>query len=248
MIIPIKFHKMHLPEYLVLATKASAVLSQFDEVDLQLIKPKESINSSLTKLEDSMKTVKSSFRTQELSDLDLKRDDSWKCFYYFLISQSYSADLAIRKYAIKLVDIVRTPEMRIYKMGYQEQTACMINFFNKVDSSTELTEAIEKTGSKTLYEKLKSDEGIFEQKSLEKDKEEAEKPNAEGLKAAKEVRNAIEALDRFLSVMKDLSGKEEYDNIAAQINETVADINRQIAARVTRLKNAKEEEEGTLQE
>lgn len=58
-------------------------------------------------------------------------------------------------------------------------------------------------------------------------------------KAAKEVRKAIKTLDRFLSVMKDLSGKEEYDNIAAQINETVADINRQIAARVTRLKNTK---------
>ncbi|WP_282015524.1 DUF6261 family protein [Marinifilum flexuosum] len=239
---------MHLTEYLVLATKASAVLAQFDEVDLQLIKPKENVKQSLTILENSMKTVKSSFRTQELSDLDLNRDDSWKCLYYFLISQSYSSDPEIRKYAIKLLDHIRTPEMRIYKMGYQEQTACMINFFNKVDSSAELTEAIEKTGSKTLYEKLKSDEGIFEQKSLEKDKEESEKPNAEGAKAAKEVRKAIEALDRFLSVMKDLSGKEEYDNIAAQINETAMDINTQVTARLTRLKNAKEEEETTLHE
>ena len=133
-------------------------------------------------------------------------------------------------------------------MGYQDQTACMINFFNKVDSNTELTEAIDKTGTTLQYAQLKADEKAFEQKSLEKDTEEAEKPNAEGAKAAKEVRKSIEALNRFLLVMKDLSGKEEYNQIAAQINETAIDINTQITARLTRLKNSKEEEETSLQD
>jgi len=187
-----------------------------------------------------MKTIRTNFRTQELASLDLNRDDSWKCFYYLLISQSYNLDSEIREEAIKLVNIVRSPEMRIYKMGYQDQTACMITFFNRVDSSTELTTAIGKVGATAHYAQVKTTEESFETKSFEKDQEEAEKQNAEGVKAAKAVRKAIEALNRFLMVMKDLSGKEEYDQIAAQINETVADINAAIAARETRRENEKE--------
>ncbi|WP_321515211.1 DUF6261 family protein [Marinifilum fragile] len=244
----IKFHKMHLAEYLLLGSKASNILGKYDETELQLVKPKTKITAALNKLEDNLKISPSSMRTSELAAKDLRRDNGWKCFMYLVISQSYNEDATIRTHAEKLVTVVRSPEMRIYDMGYQDQTVSMINFFNKVDSNEELKAAITGIGADNHYAFLKTSQQDFIAKEEEKNKEEAEKPNAEGAKAAKEVRKAIESLDQFLSVMKDMTEKVEYENIAAEINEVIKDINSRIAARETRRENAKEEETTTLQE
>jgi len=243
MIDKLKFRLMHLADYLLLITKTHKILSNYDGTELQLDSPKAKVLQASTLLQESMKVERATFRTQELANLDLNRDDSWKCFYYFIISQSFNLDLTIRSHANKLLTIIRTPEMRIYKMGYQDQSACMINFFNRVDSNAELTDAIKKTAARILYNQVKSTQQAFQAKDAEKDKEESEKTNAEGNKAAKEVRAALEGLNRFLMVMKDINGNEEYDKIAALINETVQDINAKVSARATRRENAKEEEE-----
>lgn len=242
----IKFHKMHLADYLLLGSKTSNILGKYDETELQLIKPKTKVNVTVNNLEDNMKISQSSMRTSELAAKDHKRDDGWKCFMYLVISQSYKEDDEIRTNAEKLLSIVRSPEMRIYDMGYQDQTANMINFFNKIDSSEELKAAITAIGADNHYAFLKTSQQDFIDKEEEKIKEEAEKPNAEGVKAAKEVRKAIEALDRFLMVMKDMTDKTEYDDITAEINEVIKDINSRIAARITRQENSKEEEEASL--
>ncbi|RUT78082.1 DUF6261 family protein [Ancylomarina longa] len=245
MINKIKFYLMHLAEYLLLSTKVSSILNKYDETELQLTVAKTKVQQSSDYLQNNMKLVKANLRTEEMLNLDANRDNAWKSFNYFVLSQAYCLNAEKREYANKLLTLIRTPEMRIYKMGYQDETASLINFFNRIDSNPEFAEAIEKISAQQRYTQLKTAQKAFTDKEAERVDEEADKPNAKGKEAARQVRESIESLNRFLAVMKDMTGKEEYDKIAAEVNEVVVEINSRVNSRTTRHRNAKEEEEVT---
>ena len=242
MIDKIRFYRMYLQDYLLLGTKILDILGNEDEVALQLGVPVAKIREALNKLREGLKILKANLRTEELARLDNRRDDAWMCFYHLVLSQVRCMDDEVREYAHKLEVLIRMPEMRIHKMGYQKQTASMINFFNRVDSSSELTEALVKMSGEQRYSEIKITQNAFVTKESERLDQEADKPSKDGLESAKELRKSIEYLGQFLSVMSEQSGKEDYAKIAAKINEVVSEINTRVSAKLTRLKSAKEED------
>ncbi len=242
MIDKIKFYRMLLQDYLLLGTKILEILDNEDEAGLQLGVPVAKIREALDKLRDGLKVVQASLRTEELAQLDNSRDDAWMCFYHLVLSQVRCADEKVREYAHKLEVLISMPEVRIHKMGYQKQTASMINFFNRIDSNAELTEALEKISGQQSYSELKLAQDAFTVKEAERLNQEADKQSKNGGESAKNLRKSIEDLGNFLSVMYQLSGKEDYTKIADKINEVVSDINTRVSARLTRRKSEKEEE------
>ena len=131
--------------------------------------------------------------------------------------------------------------MRIYSQGYKEQTATMINFFNRIDSKPELSKAIEDIGANAVYLELKTAQSTFESKEAEKVTQAATKPKSESEEAVKELRTAFNEMNQFLNIMSQMSGKAEYAEIASKINQLIDDINTNVKARSTRRENAKEE-------
>lgn len=248
MIDKIRFYQMYLADYLVLGTKILEILRSVKNQDLQLTIPIAKLVAALEKLKNGLRVVKANLRTEELAQLDHLRDDAWMCLYHLVLSQVRCADAEVREQAYKLEVLIRKPEMRIHKMGYQKQTACMINFFERVDSDSELSEALTKMSGEQRYSELKMAQDAFIAKENEKTSQEAEKPDRNGAEAAKNLRKAIEYLGQFLSVMSEQSGNEEYASIADVINEVVSSMNASVLAKATRLKNAREEDEINLVE
>jgi len=247
MIKKIKFYLMVLNDYLFLGTETSKILDKYDETELQLPLVKTKINAALNRLKNSMKLLRGSLITEELATLDTDRDNAWKCFYHCVISQSYRLNPSIRESAHMLAAIIKLPEMRVRYQGYKEQTATMINFFNRIDSDPELVTAIEAVGATTFYNELKTAETAFENKLREKVAEGATKPRSDSEEAVKDIRKAFDDLSQFLNIMSQLSGKAEYTRIADEVNEIVDQINTEVQARSTRRENAKEEVEQAVE-
>ena len=241
MIKRIKFYLMVLSDYLFLGTETSKILDTYDETELQLPLIKTKLKAALKKLEDSMKLLRGSQITEELAILDADRDNAWMCFYHLVISQSLRLNPEIRKMAHFIEAIIKLPEMRIHHQGYKQQTATMINFFNRIDSNPELIKAIEDIGANAVYLELKTAQSTFEAKDAEKISTSASKPKSESEEAVKELRNAFNDISQFLNIMSQMSGKAEYAEIAAKINQQVDEINTKVKARSTRRENAKEE-------
>ena len=241
MIKKVKFYLMVLADYLLLVSKTSVILGEYNEEDLQLGLVKNKVNKALKKLEDSMKLRRGSPITEELAVLDADRDQACMCFYHYIIGQSNRLNPAIRQRAHILLSLVKLPEMRIYQQGYKEQTATMINFFNRVDSNPELVAALEAIGATAIYVELKTAQTVFAAKEADKVNQSAAKPKSESAEAVKDLRKAFDDLNQFLNIMSQLSGKAEYEEISAKINELVDEINTNIKARSTRRENSKDE-------
>lgn len=242
MINKIKFFRMHLDDYLLLGTKILDILDKEDELALQLGVPVAKIRETLAKLKEGRKIVAANLRTEELAYLDTRRDDAWVCFYHLILSQVRCLDDSVREYAHKLEVLITMPEMRIHKLGYQKQSASMINFFNRIDSNPELVEALEKISGQQRYTELKSAQEAFTAKESERVDQEALKPHRNGVEAAKDLRKAIENLSQFLTVMLQITGKDAYAKIIDKINEVVSEINARVLAQATRRQSAKEEQ------
>lgn len=241
MIKRIKFYLMVLSDYLFLGTEVSKIVDTYDETELQLSLIKTKLKAALTKLENSMKLLRGSKFTEELAVLDSDRDNAWMCFYHLVLSQGLRLNPIIRKSAHTIESIIKLPEMRIYSQGYKEQTATMINFFNRIDSNSELSKAIEDIGGDTVYLELKTAQSSFESKEAEKLAQAASKPKSESEEAVKELRAAFDEMNQFLNIMSQMSGKAEYAEIASKINELIDGINTNVKARSTRRENTKEE-------
>jgi len=248
MIKKIKFYLMVLTDYLLLVSKTSAILGDYNEEDLQLGLVKNKIKNALKRLENSMKLLQGSPITQELAVLDANRDQAWMCFYHYIIGQSNRLNPAIRERANSLLSLVKLPEMRIYQQGYKEQTATMINFFNRVDSNPELVAAVEAIGATAIYLELKTAQSVFAAKQAEKVNKGAARPKSESEEAIKDLRKAFDELNQFLNIMSQLSGKAEYEEIASKINELADEINTNVKARNTRRENSKEEVDQTVED
>ena len=188
-----------------------------------------------------MKLLRGSKFTEELAVLDSDRDNAWMCFYHLVLSQGLRLNPIIRKSAHLIEGIIKLPEMRIYSQGYKEQTTTMINFFNRIDSNSELSKAIEDIGGDTVYLELKTAQSSFESKEAEKLAQAASKPKSESEEAVKELRAAFDEMNQFLNIMSQMSGKAEYAEIASKINELIDGINTNVKARSTRRENTKEE-------
>lgn len=241
MIKRIKFYLMVLSDHLFLGTETSKVLNTYNEEDLQLSLVKTKLNTALKKLKDSMKIVHASQITEELASLDSDRDDAWMCFYQLVSSQALRLKPEVRKNAHIIEAITKLPEMRIHHQGYKEQTATMINFFNRVETRQELRDAIENIDAQDVYDELKDAQAAFEAKEAEKVTMAAAKPKSESESAVKDLRKAFDEMSQFLNIMSQMSGKAEYNEIASKINQLIDEVNTNVKARSTRRENAKEE-------
>ncbi len=241
MIKRIRFYLMVLSDYLFLGTEASKIIDTYNEEELQLSLIKTKLSAALSKLEDSMKLLRGSQITEELSALDAERDDAWMCFYHLVESQSLRLNPSIRESAHIIDAVIKLPEMRIYNQGYKEQTTTMINFFNRVDTKPELSQAIKAIEALFVYNELKAAQAAFEAKETEKVTQAAAKPKSESEAAVKELRKAFSETNQFLNIMSQISGKVEYTEIASKINQLIDGVNTNVKARSTRRETAKEE-------
>jgi len=241
MIKRIKFYLMILSDHLFLGTETSKILDTYDETELQLPLIKTKLKAALTKLEDSMKQLRGSKYTEELAVLDSDRDNAWMCFHHLVSSQAFRLNPEIHKNAHIIESIIKLPEMRIYNQGYKEQTATMINFFNRVETRQELRDAIENIEAQDVYDELKAAQAAFEAKEAEKVAMAAAKPKSESEAAVKDLRKAFDEMSQFLNIMSQMSGKAEYNEIASKINQLIDEVNTNVKARSTRRENAKEE-------
>ena len=242
-----KFYLLILSDYQFLAAVVLDILNKYDDPELQLALIKAKIKAAHDRLQGSANLVKSNSITEELAKLDTDRDDAWMAFYHHIISCARRLNPESREYANKLLKVASVPEMQIHQLGYQKQTINTNNFFKNIDSNAEYIEALEKIAGNVLYGELKAAQSAFEAKEAERFSSDAAKGKSESTLAAKEVRNALEELEKLLFVMNQLSGKPEYAQIAAEINEVIDEVNAKALARVTRRENNKEEEEPTLE-
>lgn len=233
---------MLLRNYVLLGSKIIDILNKYDGEELKLTIPKNKIISAVQLLEDSLKIIQAGKYTQDLALADTARDDTWYCFYHAVISGTYSKNEELRKASELLLPLVKNPKMRIYNMGYQKESACLKNFFNKIDSKAEYTTALNTIGITELYQNIKKAQNAFEVIDMNKIDDESEKPKSESEEACKNIRAAIEDLDKFIEVANQLTPNGDYDKINAEINEVIAENNTLVITRTTRRKNAKEEE------
>lgn len=233
---------MLLNNYLLLGNKFIDVLNKYDEEELKFSIPKEKIISAVQLLEDSLKIIYTGKYTEDLATADSVRDDTWYCFYYAIVSATFSQNENILKAGELLLPLVKNPDMRIYKMGYQKESASLKIFFNKIDSNQEYTDAIASIGITELYQNIKKAQNAFEVVELNKIDDEADKVKSESNEACKNLRAAIDDLDKFIEVASQMTPNDNYNKISAEINEIIAENNALVSARTTRRKNAKEEE------
>jgi len=242
MITKIKFYLLVLADYMRLGQLTSEILNQYDDVELQLTLVKTKLKDAVEKLEGSLILLDTSVFTEELAKLDGDRDAAWMCFYHLVISQSNRLNGEISDKANLLLSLVKLPEMRMYKQGYKDQSVNLNNFFNRIDSDASLTAAIVVISASEQYAELKAAQLAFDTKEIERANKEAEIPKSQSEEARKEIRSSMEDLDKLLHVFSQLTGKNEYAQIAGEINEVVSGINTSAISRSTRRENSQEEE------
>lgn len=241
MIKSVKFYLLLLTEYLFLGKQIAAILAKFDEATLQLTMAKSKITNALNKLEQSMKTIKSSLLTDDVNSADTIRDNAWFALYHYIIACSYSDNNDIRTNAEKLLSVIKLPEMRIAHLGLKKQSAVLVNFFNRIDTIPEFVTALSTTNANEYYTTLKEKQTAFELVYSERNQKDSTKQKSESEEATRELRVAIDELNQFLNVMNSMNPNPDYDKISQEINVVIDSLNTTALSRTTRRQNKAEE-------
>ncbi|MGQ1888869.1 DUF6261 family protein [Thermophagus sp. OGC60D27] len=170
--------------------------------------------------------------TQEIQELDERRDRAFTGIYRFIDAFSYHFDAEKREAATRLYDAILLFGGGVARLNYQAETSTIAGIINKFRTDTDLVEAVAKIeGLAEWLNEMEEANKLFDEAYLKRVKEEAAKPEVRMADLRKEIIGVYRALLQHLEANAIVSGNDSYQQVAKEINEVIEKYNRVVETR-----------------
>ncbi len=167
-----------------------SIISRNDPKGLQVESKYDELASKVEELEGLFKKALANPISQELLDLDARRDDAINGIFYVATAYTYHYDSVLKKAADALLANIKLYGSGIARLNYQAETATINSLINDWDNKPELTNAIDTLGLKSWKAELASINSEFSSRYLDRTQDYGN-ATPETLKAKREETNTV---------------------------------------------------------
>ena len=204
------------------------IISRNSPAVLQIETKFNDLTAKSVELENLFKKILANPMSQELLQLDVRRDDCINGIYYTTLGASYSFSSANKEAAEALLANLKRYGSGIAKLNYQAETATITNIINDWENKPELTQAMATLGLDAWKDELKTINEEFSKKYLDRTQDYGN-TSPENLKMKREetntvyyaLRDRINALDLLVE-----TPPSQYIKVINQLNALIEQYNR----------------------
>lgn len=220
-------------EYLQFMKNTDSLLVANDPAVLNVVAQEAALKSSNAVLEGLFKIQLANEITDELVQLDERRDKAINGLYFVITGFTYHFDPAVAKAASLLNDNLKLYGLGISKQNYQSETATITSIVNDWENKPALTDAMNLLNIKDWKEELKAANELFDEKYLVRTQEYGA-ANPDTLKAKRAEANAIyfslrDFLNSFSIVQPSAANTKTINEINALIEQYNTLLNNRLA-------------------
>lgn len=239
MFLAIHYPKLRNNEFIQFIKLLSEILNSNDPEVLKVKTQYDDLIALLATLSTLFKPELGSAITQELQEIDARRDTALTGIEMQIRSFTYYFDADKREAANLLSSSLDTYGSGISRMNYQAETSTLTSIIQKWENDAKLTAALTTLSLTTWLAELKAANKLFEERYIARLKEEASSPEEKTIELRKDIIQSYRTLLAHLQAHATLSTDNSYEAVVQQINQLIEQYNKLVATRG----NSKEEEE-----
>ena len=171
--------------------------------------------------------------TQELQELDARRDDAIVGIEMFIKSSVHHFEPAKKEAARVLIDSLTTYGSGISRMNYQAESSTIDSVVEKWESKPKLVDAITTLDLTEWVTEMKTANGLFNQRYLDRIKEDADAPEQKTTGLRKQINQSYRTLLAHLGAHATLSGEAVYTEVIKQTNQLIEQYNKLVTGRTS---------------
>lgn len=190
MINSIEMVRLRNANYLQFQKDFLSIISRNDPKGLQVGSKYDALTSKVEELESLFKKALANPISQELLDLDARRDDAINGIFYVATAYAYHYDSILKQAAEALLANIKLYGSGIARLNYQAETATINSLINDWDNKPELSQAIDTLGLKDWKAELASINSEFSTRYLDRTQDYGN-ATPETLKAKREETNTL---------------------------------------------------------
>ena len=237
-------HKFRNSEFVQFIKNILSIVSSHDPEVLNVKNVYDELSALGTQISELYRPETGSDITQEIQELDERRDRAFTGIYRFVDAFSYHYDPDKKAAAQRLYDAILLFGGGIARLNYQAETSTIDGILNKFRTESDLAEAVTKLeGLSDWLNELEEANKLFDEAYLRRVKEEAAKPEVKMADLRKEIIGVYRALLQHLEANAIVSGSEVYNQVAKEINEVIEKYNRVVESRTSSTSGTEEEVE-----
>lgn len=218
----IKLSNLRNGEYIQLMTDILDILTKNDPAALQVANLYSTLQIGVEKMENLFKESRGSGITDELFDLDARRDEAFNGIAMVINGYAYHHDAILKNHAMALQDHLSNFGTGIARENYQSQTAILRKILSDWETNPTLATALSALHLDNWKAELAAANNLFSERYLARVKESAFAPPG-NIKALREEANeAWFALRDLLNAWFTLqNGAEPFGRVAGTINSVM---------------------------
>ena len=191
--------------------------------------------------------VSASVFTQQLSELDAKRDTAFMAFKMYVEACSKSIRQELSDAALVILPIIKTHGTSLHRKSRQSQTASLNSLFAAIGNSRSTSSAITSMGATNWLDDLKASQAEYAQMDANRNTEYANREDYNPDQDYRELRKTSEELMQAIVVLNTIDDTGAYEPFINEINEIIEKTNTPALARATRRENAEEPVDESMQ-
>ncbi len=176
-------------EYLQYVKDFSGIIALNNPATLQIDAKLSTFNARISELENLYKKALANDKTQELLQLDERRDNAINGIYYFLLGHSYHFEADKKQKAQLLLDNMALYGSGIARLNYQAETATLNNLIRDWENKPELINAVASFNLSAWINEMKTANDLFNTAYLSRTQEYGD-ASPETIKSKREEVNA----------------------------------------------------------
>lgn len=205
-------------EYLQYMTDVLELLSKKNLKNLQLEAQNNKLQSATQQIDAAFKKVQGSELTQEIIEIDNRRDNALKGLKSIFDSFKYHFQEAVVKSATLLANNMNGYGTKIHRLSYQEETAVINSVLQDWEKEPKLTQAINQLQIMDWVTELKQSNELFAKTYVQRVGETASIETADIPELRNEATDAYRELVKHIQAHQILNPKKGYTDLVNEID------------------------------
>ncbi|MGQ1783768.1 DUF6261 family protein [Saccharicrinis sp. GN24d3] len=230
MILNLKLTSLRNSEFVQFYTDLLAIIEKHEPIRIQIEAQYLPLKQNQDRLTEVFKQKQGSILTEEIADLDGRRDRDFVGISTLVEAYTYSYEPEKKEAAIILKDSLKS-YTGAARMNYRAETSMLNDLVEKWRSEEELVHAVETLGQQAWLKELDTSNKLFNDRFLARVQETAGNPDVK----VKEIRDGMmsqyKTMLNHIKAHATLNGNESYDSLINQMNVLIEEYGKLITGR-----------------
>lgn len=233
MFITILLAKFRNSEFIQFVKNALEIISSKDPEILKVKAQFDPANAVFLKLYNIFKKGRGSDITEELRELDERRDNAYYGITKILDGYTHHCDEDMRDHARLLIESIELYGSSLARLNYQSETSTLESLVKTWERDPRMAEAIEKLNLSAWVTEMKEANTLFNKRFMDRVREQAHNPNETVASLREETKDQVTILLKHLEAYATVSEDPVYDAVIKEINTLAEAYNQTVQDRLT---------------